>query len=240
MSRSSMKTAVRPSGADRERARPHVVRDRLEPPVRGRRDVLALGHRDPAPLVLADPDALERVGVRHASLPPGPRRASRAPAARSWSGRSRPPARGRSEGRAHRARGRRHGSRSRSPRSGLSGSPAAASTPRATTSASASLSVANPPRSSTASSHSSSPAPGRERDVAVRALAVAGPGLGREAEEVREPAGARVDVDRGGEHVGAVVEDRLGAVAVVGVDVDHRDGSAGACRAGGRRPRRRC
>src|SRR4051812_37603675 len=61
---------------------------------------------------------------------------------------------------------------------------------------------------------------GGERHVAVRAGAVGGAGLVREAEEVGEPAGARVDVDGAGEDVGALVEDRLRAVAVVGVDVD--------------------
>ena len=48
-------------------------------------------------------------------------------------------------------------------------------------------------------------------------------GLGGEAEEVGKPARAGVDVDRAGEHSGVVVEDLLGAVAVMGVDVDHRD-----------------
>ena len=38
-----------------------------------------------------------------------------------------------------------------------------------------------------------------------------------------EPAGAGVDVDRAHEHSRVRVEDRLGAVAVVGVDVDHGD-----------------
>ena len=64
----------------------------------------------------------------------------------------------------------------------------------------------------------------RQAEVAVRARAGARRrvSLG-EAEEVRKPAGAGVDVDRAGEHAGVVVEDLLGAVAVVGVDVDHGD-----------------
>ena len=43
---------------------------------------------------------------------------------------------------------------------------------------------------------------------------------------MREPAGARVDVNGGDEHLRVVVEDRLSAVAVVGVDVDHGDRGA--------------
>ena len=52
--------------------------------------------------------------------------------------------------------------------------------------------------------------------------------LGREAEEVGEPAGARVDVDGRSEHVAAAEEDLLRPVAVVGVDVDHGDRVADA------------
>src|SRR3954469_6146675 len=44
----------------------------------------------------------------------------------------------------------------------------------------------------------------RERHVAVGTRAVLGAGLVREAEEVGEPAGAGVDVDRAGEDVGAL------------------------------------
>ncbi len=47
-------------------------------------------------------------------------------------------------------------------------------------------------------------------------------GLGGVAEQVGEPARRRVDVQRAVEHVRPLPEDRLGAVAVVGVDVDHR------------------
>jgi hypothetical protein len=60
-----------------------------------------------------------------------------------------------------------------------------------------------------------------QRQVAVRAVA----GLVGEAEEVREPAGARVDVHRADEHVGPLVEDLLRPVAVVRVDVQHGDGA---------------
>ena len=48
----------------------------------------------------------------------------------------------------------------------------------------------------------------------------------REAEEVRKPAGARIDVDGADEHVTALVEDLLRAVAVVRVDVEDRDRAA--------------
>ena len=47
--------------------------------------------------------------------------------------------------------------------------------------------------------------------------------LGRVAEEVGEPARGGVHVDGAREHVGALGEDGLRAVAVVGVDVEQRD-----------------
>ena len=104
-------------GAERERARALGVRDRLEPPVRRRVEVLALRHGDPLGLVLADP-VLHRLS--HPRSPRPPRRsptrcppARRARARRSRPRRSRPPARPRSAGRAPRARGRPRGSRPR-------------------------------------------------------------------------------------------------------------------------------
>src|SRR5207253_11502645 len=60
------------------------------------------------------------------------------------------------------------------------------------------------------------PGAGRKRHV-LRARRVL------EAEEVREPAGSRVDVDRPDDHLAASGEDLLRPVAVVGVDVEHRD-----------------
>ena len=75
----------------------------------------------------------------------------------------------------------------------------------------------------TAASHGSSPAALGEREVAGGALAGAGAGLVGVPHDVREPARARVDVHRAVEHVVAVVEDRRGAVALVGVEVDDAD-----------------
>ena len=45
-----------------------------------------------------------------------------------------------------------------------------------------------------------------------------------EAEEVRKPPGAGVDVDGPGQDGGVFPEDRLRAVAVMGVDVEEGDG----------------
>ena len=64
---------------------------------------------------------------------------------------------------------------------------------------------------------------GRKRQVEVRSVA-----LGSEAEEVGEPAGARVDVHRRRQHVASVEEQLLRPVAVVGVDVHHGDLAAEA------------
>ena len=109
-------------------------------------------------------------------------------ARRSWRGRSRPPARRRSAGRARRARGPPRGSRRRVTSSGLSGSAAAASTPSATTSArrapTPSGASASRPRRARRRRRCPARAGGcgsrRARRLAAR----------REAEEVREPAGA--------------------------------------------------
>ena len=83
-------------------------------------------------------------------------------------------------------------------------------------------------------------AAGRERHVERRTRALATAGLVGVADDVREPAGRRVDVHRSVEHVGAVVEDRCGAVAVVGVDVDDRDPFVAAVRAAPAPPAPRC
>ena len=101
--------------------------------------------------------------------------------------------------------------------SGLFGSSAAASTPRETTTAS------GPNRSTTATSCSSAPsqpasavpgASGRLQLVRGRVHLV---GV---ADRVGEPAGAGIDVEGRVEHGGVVPPAGLGAVAVVGVDVD--------------------
>ncbi len=63
----------------------------------------------------------------------------------------------------------------------------------------------------------------RERHVQVGVVAVARPALFLEAEEVREPALAGIDVHRRREHVAPVPEDRLRPVPVVRVDVEHGD-----------------
>ena len=51
--------------------------------------------------------------------------------------------------------------------------------------------------------------------------------LAGEPQEMGEPAGGRVDVDRPDQHLGVLVEDRLRPVAVVGVDVDTATRRAG-------------
>ena len=75
-----------------------------------------------------------------------------------------------------------------------------------------------------------------QRDVEIVAGAGARAGLVAEAGEIRIGE-ARMAVDRDGEHVGAVIEDLLLAVAVVIVDVEDRD-AAVARRADWRRSRR--
>ena len=64
---------------------------------------------------------------------------------------------------------------------------------------------------------------GGQRDVPIGARARTGARLLREAEVVGEPARAGVHVHRSRQHGRIGVEDRLGPVAVVGVDVEHRD-----------------
>ena len=80
-----------------------------------------------------------------------------------------------------------------------------------------------PHSSSSAASHGSSPDPGGIGSLTVAPLAGAAADLVGVADEVREPAGGRIDVHAGVEHVAAVPEDLLRAVALVGVDVDDRD-----------------
>ena len=74
---------------------------------------------------------------------------------------------------------------------------------------------------------------GRDRQVEVRLVV-----LGREPEEVGEPARARVDVHRRSPHVVAPAEELLRPVAVVRVDVDDRDRAADALEQRRRRDRR--
>ena len=64
---------------------------------------------------------------------------------------------------------------------------------------------------------------GRKRNVQVPAFALPRSALDRKAEVVREPAGCRIDVHGGRQNVAALPEDRLSAVAVMGVDVEQRD-----------------
>ncbi len=73
-------------------------------------------------------------------------------------------------------------------------------------------------------------AAGRQRDIAVGSGTGPVPALIGEAHVVREPASAGVDMDAPVVDVGPSVEDRLRAVAVVGVDVQHGD-ALGACAA---------
>ena len=199
VSRSWMKTRVPAVGAEGERARPLGRGDGLEPPVRRRLDVLALGHRDAFVLVLADPQRW----LSHAQPPRLVRsrcpRARPAPAHRSWSRRSRPPARRRSGARAPRAPCPPARKPSAVTASGLSGSPAAASTPSATTSAAGSNVAAHQLSSCDGRDPRLVAAPRGEREVAVGAARAV---LAGQAEEVREPAGGGVDVDRAGDHAG--------------------------------------
>ena len=117
--------------------------------------------------------------------------------------------------------------------SGLSGSPAAASTPSATTSASAPASARPPGELGDRRDPRLVAAARRHHGVAVRAVRAA---LVLEAEVVGEPALRRVHVDGAGEHGRVVPEDRLRAVPVMGVDVDHGDLGVSARRAGARPP----
>ena len=103
------------------------------------------------------------------------------------------------------------------------GSPPAASTPSASTSASAPLDARR------LHEHRHGPQPlviprsRWQREVEIRAEPRTAAALGLAAEEVREPAGRRIDVHRGREDVVSLPEDRLGAVPVMSVDVDDRD-----------------
>ena len=65
----------------------------------------------------------------------------------------------------------------------------------------------------------------RQRQVLIGALARAGAALPRVAQVVREPPRPRIDVHRPVVDVTAAVEDHLGAVAVVRVDVEYGDPS---------------
>ena len=139
----------------------------------------------------------------------------------AWAGRSRPPARTPSAGRAPRARRPAARNPAAVSCSGLSGSSAAASTPSETTSAVAPWSRTVQQRCDRApASHSSSPVPGGRGTFSVRPDAVALADLVGVPDEVRIPAGRGVDVHAGVQHVGAMPEDLLRAVALVGVDVD--------------------
>ena len=155
-----------------------------------------------------------------------PRSAGRAAAddqlGRSRPGRIRPPE-PRPSGRARRPARPPAGTRRRVTCSGLSGSAAAASRPSETTSASAPWARTSAHSTSTAASQSASPVPGASGRLRFAPNPARGPALVRVADIVREPPGAGIDVHAADVHVAATVEDRLGAVAVMGVDVDDRD-----------------
>ena len=82
---------------------------------------------------------------------------------------------------------------------------------------------AHPASSDTASSQGPSPEPGERGRLRFVPSAGTRAAFAREADEVREPAGPGIDVDGPGQHGRIGVEDRLRAVAVMGVDVEHRD-----------------
>ena len=146
-----------PVGAHGQRPRTLGGGNRLEPPGGRRLQVLPRLRRDALDLVLAEPH-VER--FRHSHGLPGVLPTSRARARRSRRDRTRPPVRRRSAAPV----GRSGAPPRRKPRtvtsSGLSGSPPAASTPSASTIASAPLERAACTSSSTARSHSSSRVPG--------------------------------------------------------------------------------
>ncbi len=103
--------------------------------------------------------------------------------------------------------------------SGLSGSPAAASTPAETTSAWAPLLPGPVGEVADGVEPGVVAGAGLEAEVPVRSLPGARSVLAVEADVVREPACGGVDVDGPDEHVVARVEDLLRAVAVVRVEV---------------------
>ena len=76
---------------------------------------------------------------------------------------------------------------------------------------------------SSAASHRSSPLPAGTGCVVGPPLACAAAPFVGVADEMREPAVGRIDVHAGVEHVAAVPEDLLRAVALMSVDVDDCD-----------------
>ena len=208
------------SAADGERARPLGRGDRLEPPVRRRLDVLARpGPGCPRPRRCPTHSASSMPPF---ALPSKPGQRGAHERADRLQGRSRPPARSRSAARARRAPGRPRGSRPRVTSSGLSGSPRRrVDAERDDQRAGAGRRPAREllhrrdPRPS--------PLPGASGRLrfAPPPPSPASPAKPRKCGN--QPA-RRVDVDGARQHVGALgVEDRLGAVAVVRVDVDDRD-----------------
>ena len=82
--------------------------------------------------------------------------------------------------------------------------------------------------------------PRRERHVEVRPLPRSRTALCSGAEEVRKPARGGVDVHGAGEHIAAIPEDLLSAVAVVRIDVENRRPARRRARAAGAPRARRC
>ena len=214
----------------RQRMRPRRLGDRLQAPVRRRLDVLARAARArprarPCRPTSTQPSQPSSRPVRN-SCTSAPIVVEVVAALLDDDG---------GQAAARRAPARRRGSRRRVTCSGLSGSPPAASTPSATTSA---RGAARPPRQRP---H------GREPVLVAGARAPAA-GCGwrrrrvslREAEEVREPAGARVDVDRADEHVGVARRRSPGCRCRDGRRRRARPPDRRARRAGGRRRRRCC
>ena len=111
-----------------------------------------------------------------------------------------------------------------------SGSLSLASRPSATTSAVGANSRMRASALSPAASHGASARAQRQRQVEVEALALAGAGLVRVAPEVGIVVGG-IGVDRDGEHVVALEEDALRAVAVMDVDIEHGDARMPAAQA---------
>ena len=211
-------------GGDHRVAGPGRRRHRLQAPVRRRLQVLAGLGGDPVMRLRPDPRS-PAPGASLIRCPPRPRTrpASPPPGPRSWPGRTHPPAPGPPAARWTRACGRPPAYPLVVTSSGLSGSPAAASTPSETTNASAPQPVASSTSDSTAANQGPVSRAGCQRQVAIGVFAVALAALVGESDPVRKPAVPGVDVDRAVEHVRVAVEDLLGAVAVMGVDVDHGD-----------------
>ena len=151
-------------------------------------------------------------------------------ARRSSPGRSRPPARARSAGRARPAGGPPRGSRPRSRAAGSRGRRRRRRRRARRRARRLPWSRGRRHERPDALEPAHVVRAGRKRNVQVPAFALPRSALGRKPEVVREPAGCGIDVDGGGENVGALPEDRLRTVAVVGVDVEQGDAAGPGAR----------